>query len=70
MKAAPERTIAYELPEVAGYAGQMGQDLLTDWLVAIRENGTTLNNTRTAMAVHRLLDAIYRSSEDRREVLL
>ena len=70
MKAAPERSIAYELPEVDGYAGQMGQDLLTDWLVAIRENGTTLNNTRTAMAVHRLLDAIYRSSEDRREVLL
>ena len=70
MKAAPERTVRYEMPQVRGYAGQMGQNLLTDWVAAIREGGNTRNNVRTAMAVHKLLDAIYQSSAEGREVSL
>ena len=68
MKAAPERAITYEKPDVPGYGGQMGQDLLGDWLHAIRSRGTTRSNVHTAMKVHKLLDAIYQSSAQGREV--
>ena len=68
MRAAPNRTVRYELPESGGYAGQMGQNLLTDWLAAIRGDRVPRSNVHTAMAVHKLLDAIYQSSAEGREV--
>ena len=70
LKAAPHRTVNYERAKVPGYSNQMGQDLLSDWLHAIRTNGTTLNNTQTALAIHKLLDAIYESSASGKEVAL
>jgi len=68
MKNAPERSITYDLPQTAGYGGVMGQRLLSDWLEAIRQGGSPRVNVHGAMAVHRVLDAIYLSSQQGRPV--
>ncbi len=63
-----ERAITYEEPAMAGYGGQKGQDLLNDWLACIRNGDAPRSNVHTAMKIHRLLDAIYQSSAEGREV--
>lgn len=66
-QSAPARTIRYDLPPVAAYAGQPGINHLRDFLAAIEEDREPLVNGQEALRTLEVIEAIHEASRTGQE---
>lgn len=65
---APKREFGYELGSSPGYGGMIGETFVRDFIRSLRGEGPPPTTGRDAVAVARIVDAVYESSRSGRRI--
>jgi len=65
-----EQTLRFEAPDVPGYGGALGLELVRNFVEAVRNDGETVCTALDALRVLKIIEAVYESSSSGRRVFV